>query len=72
MSKEYIRNHYIPQFILKNFSFNDKNDIKMLIQKLRLNSKSFIFEKKVLKIFIKGAIFGIIFSNTYHSMYSFS
>ena len=27
MSKEYVRNHYIPQFILKNFSFNDKNDI---------------------------------------------
>ena len=27
MSKEYIRNHYIPQFILRNFSFNDKNDI---------------------------------------------
>ncbi len=27
MSKEYIKNHYIPQFILKNFSFNKTDDV---------------------------------------------
>lgn len=27
MSKEYIKNHYIPQFILKNFSFNNTDDV---------------------------------------------
>lgn len=27
MSKEYIRHHYIPQFILRNFSVNENNDV---------------------------------------------
>jgi hypothetical protein len=41
MKKEPIRHHYIPQFILRNFCFNDKSNL-------------FFFDKKTSKILIKN------------------
>ena len=47
MSKEYIKNHYIPQFILKNFSFNDTNDITyydLKTKEIKITKTNNVFE----------------------------
>ena len=40
MNKEPVRHHYIPQFILRNFCFNDRDDL-------------FYFDKKDSQISVK-------------------